>query len=472
MPGQVDSKKRTSSAKTVPEPALKKRKMDSSEEVSDEEQGSELKIDDALQTFTDLGIKQELTDACAELGWKKPTPIQKEAIPLALSGRDVIGLAETGSGKTGAFSLPMLQDLLERQQSLFGLVLAPTRELAFQISHAIQALGALINVRVAVLVGGMDMVPQAIALGKKPHIVVATPGRLLDHLENTKGFSLRQLKYLIFDEADRMLDDLDFSAVLDKILKVLPREGRRTYLFSATLSPKVDSLQRASLQNPVRVSVSSSTHQTVSTLVQSYLFIPHKHKDSYLIFLLNANVGKSAIVFTRTVNDCHRLSILLKTLGMSSIPLHGQLSQSARLAALAKFRDRSRSILCATDVAARGLDIPSVDLVLQYDLPNDSKTYVHRVGRTARAGRSGKAICLVTQYDLEIYLRIEKALGRKLEEEKVEKDQVMVLVERVGEAQRIAVMEMKNLHDNRGKGGILKGRKRAGKRDDMDEEQG
>lgn len=348
------------------------------------------------KTFSDLGIIESLCEACTSLKYTHPTQIQSEAIPLALGGRDIIGLAETGSGKTAAFALPILQSLLEKPQAFFGLVLAPTRELAYQISDQFSALGALINVRCAVIVGGMDMVPQAIALGKKPHIIVATPGRLLDHLENTKGFSLRALKYLVMDEADRLLD-LDFGPILDKILRVLPRE-RKTYLFSATISSKVESLTRASLRDPVRVQVSSNRYQTVSTLVQSWTLMPHVKKDIYLIYNLNEFAGKSAIVFTRTVNETQRVAILLRTLGFGAIPLHGQLSQSNRLGALNKFRAGSREILVATDVAARGLDIPSVDVVFNYDLPPDSKTYIHRVGRTARAGKSGHAISFVTQY--------------------------------------------------------------------------
>jgi ATP-dependent RNA helicase DDX47/RRP3 len=410
------------------------------------------------------------------LGYKAPTPIQAQSIPLALEGRDLIGLAETGSGKTAAFALPILQALLDKPQPFFGLVLAPTRELAYQISQAFEALGSLISVRCAVIVGGMDMVPQAIALGKKPHIIVATPGRLLDHLENTKGFSLRSLKYLVMDEADRLLD-LDFGPILDKILKVLPRE-RRTYLFSATMSSKVESLQRASLRDPLRVSISSNKYQTVSTLLQSYLFIPHQHKDTYLVYLINEFAGQSAIVFTRTVNETQRIAILLRTLGFGAIPLHGQLSQSARLGALNKFRAGSREILVATDVAARGLDIPSVDVVLNYDLPPDSKTYIHRVGRTARAGKSGHAISVVTQYDVEIWLRIEAALGKKQKEYDYDKEEVMVFKARVEEAQRHARNEMKNLHEDRGKkGSVLKGRRPKGGdkkrgRDEMDREEG
>ncbi|KAI9879385.1 MAG: ribosomal RNA processing protein [Pleopsidium flavum] len=429
------------------------------------------------KSFKELGIIDSLCEACTALGYKAPTPIQTESIPLALQGRDLIGLAETGSGKTAAFALPILQALMDKPQSLFGLVLAPTRELAYQISQAFEALGSLISVRCAVIVGGMDMVPQAIALGKKPHIVVATPGRLLDHLENTKGFSLRGLKYLVMDEADRLLD-LDFGPILDKILKVLPRE-RRTYLFSATMTSKVESLQRASLSNALRVSISTNKYQTVSTLLQSYLFFPHKHKDIYLVYLLNEFAGQSAIVFTRTVNETQRLAILLRSLGFGAIPLHGQLSQSARLGALGKFRAGSRDILVATDVAARGLDIPSVDIVLNFDLPPDSKTYIHRVGRTARAGKSGHAISLVTQYDVEVWLRIEAALGKKLKEYETVKEEVMVFSERVSNAQRDAVRQMKDLHEKRGtKGATLRGRKpgivKGGKRgrDEMDREEG
>ncbi|WEW55025.1 ribosomal RNA processing protein [Emydomyces testavorans] len=427
------------------------------------------------KSFKDLGIIDSLCEACDSLGYKAPTPIQAESIPLALQGRDLIGLAETGSGKTAAFALPILQALMDKPQPLFGLVLAPTRELAYQISVQFEALGSLISVRCAVIVGGMDMVSQAIALGKKPHIVVATPGRLLDHLENTKGFSLRNLKYLVMDEADRLLD-LDFGPILDKILKVLPKE-RRTYLFSATMSSKVESLQRASLSNPLRVSISSSKYQTVSTLLQTYLLLPQKYKDIYLVYLLNEFPGKAVIVFTRTVNETQRLSILLRTLGFGAIPLHGQLSQSARLGALGKFRSRSRDILVATDVAARGLDIPSVDVVLNYDLPPDSKTYIHRVGRTARAGKSGLAFSIVTQYDAELWQRIEAALGKQLNEYKVEKEEAMVLSDRVGEAQRHAVTEMKQLHENRGKRGSTLRNRRTAKgakryRDEMDREEG
>ncbi|KAJ5996636.1 hypothetical protein N7499_007045 [Penicillium canescens] len=425
----------------------------------------------APKTFQELGIIEALCEACTNLGYKAPTPIQAESIPLALQGRDMIGLAETGSGKTAAFALPILQALMEKPQPFFGLVLAPTRELAYQIAQSFENLGSTIAVRCATIVGGMDMVPQSIALGKKPHIIVATPGRLLDHLENTKGFSLRSMKYLVMDEADRLLD-MDFGPILDKILKVLPRE-RRTFLFSATLSSKVESLQRASLSNPQRVSISSSKYQTVSTLQQYFLLRPHKHKDIYLAYLLEKFTGQSAIIFMRTVHETQRIAYLLRGLGLGAIPLHGQLSQSARLGALGKFRSRSRDILVATDVAARGLDIPSVDVVLNYDLPTDSKTYIHRVGRTARAGKSGVAISFVSQYDVEIWQRIEGALGKQLPEYDAPKDEVMLLADSVGESQRLAIQAMKTYDEKKGSKGKGKfGHNGKRGRDAMDQEEG
>ncbi|KAL9128835.1 MAG: hypothetical protein Q9217_002561 [Psora testacea] len=266
-------------------------------------------------------------------------------------------------------------------------------------------------------------------------LVVATPGPLLDHIENTKRFSLRNLKYLVMDEAHRLLD-LNFGAIIDKNLKGPPRK-RRTYLFSATMTSRVESLQRVSLV----------THP-VSHLLQSYLFIPYKVKDLYLVHLIIDDGGRSSLIFTRTVND----------LGFGAIPLHGQLSQSARLGALGKFRARSRDVLVATEVAARGLDISSVDIVVNFKLPPDSKTYIHRVGRTAQAGKSGHAISMVTQCDVEIWQSIEAALGKKAGEYQTESGELLVLKERVEEAQKMAVREMKDLHGKRGsKGAILKG---------------
>jgi ATP-dependent RNA helicase DDX47/RRP3 len=396
------------------------------------------------KTFAELGLCEQLCQACEELGWKKPSEIQRESLPYSLAGRDVIGLAETGSGKTGAFGLPMLQALLKEPQGLYGLCLAPTRELAFQITEQLEALGAGINVRCVSVVGGVDMIDQAIALAKKPHIIVATPGRIVDHLENTKGFNLRNLKCLIMDEADRLLT-MDFEKELDKILTVIPRQ-RRTMLFSATMTSKVAKLQRASLTNPVKVEVSKK-YQTVAGLQQQYIFFPAKHKDTYLAYVLNEMAGLTSIIFCSTCEHTQRITLMLRNLGFGATPLHGKMSQPNRLGSLNKFKSGQRSILIATDVASRGLDIPSVDCVINFDIPTNSKDYIHRVGRTARAGRNGKAITFVTQYDVELYQRIEHFLGQKMAVFPTEEQNVMLLMERVSEAQRIAAMELREKDD-------------------------
>ncbi|KAJ2868309.1 ribosomal RNA processing protein [Coemansia erecta] len=429
----------------------------SSSDSTDGQAPTAVNSDTQSTTFADIGVMKQLCEACDKLGFKAPTEIQAKSIPWALQGRDVIGLAQTGSGKTAAFALPILQALWETPTPLFACVMAPTRELAYQISETFEALGAGIGARCAVIVGGMDMISQQIALSKKPHIVVCTPGRLQDHLENTKGFSLRTLKYLVMDEADRLLD-MDFGPKIDLILKAIPRE-RNTFLFSATMTTKVAKLQRASLSNPVKVEVSAK-YSTVDKLLQYYMFFPFKHKDCYLVWLMNEMAGQSAIVFARTCNEVLRIALLLRNLGIEAIPLHGQLSMDKRMGALNKFKAGARNVLVATDVASRGLDIPAVDLVVNYDIPTFSKDYIHRVGRTARAGRSGRAVSFVTQYDIELLQRIEQVIGKKLESYPNEMDEVLMIQERVSEAQRMSVMELKEIQAKRGKGDKGGGKKR------------
>jgi len=257
-------------------------------------------------TFESLGVCEELCQACKNLKWTAPTGIQKETIPWALQGRDIIGLAETGSGKTGAFALPIVQRLLDNPQRFFAVCLSPTRELCVQIGEQFEAIGSGIKLQTAVVVGGLDMVTQAMALAKRPHVVVATPGRLVDHLENTKGFHLRTVKYLVMDEADRLLS-MDFDEALDKILEVVPRD-RNTFLFSATMTSKVSKLQRASLRRPVKVEVSTK-HDTVKTLVQNYLFLPYKFKYTYFAGLMAHFQHYSTMVFTDTCLAAQKLAI-------------------------------------------------------------------------------------------------------------------------------------------------------------------
>lgn len=419
--------------------------------------------------FSSFSLHPSLLSSISSLKWEFATRIQSNSIPAALQGRDVIGLAETGSGKTGAFAIPILNYLLKKpQKAVFAVILAPTRELAFQIHEVVVALGRGMGANAVCVVGGVDGASQAIALARNPHVVVATPGRLLDHLQNTKGFHLRQLKYLVLDEADRMLS-MDFEREINEILEVIPdREsgGRRTMLFSATMTSKVEKLQRASLCDPVRVEVSTK-FQTPKKLLQSYVFVPAKYKDCYLTYLINEHAGQSILVFGATCNNVQRLALMLRNLGFPALCLHGQMAQPKRLGALTKFKAGGRDILICTDVASRGLDIPSVDLVINFDLPGHGKDYIHRVGRTARAGKSGKAIAMVTQYDVEVYQRLEHLLGTKLPECKMAgEEEVLLLLERVNEAQRLATREVKEQLSTRD--GNRKGRNK--KYDDGDGE--
>ncbi|VDM97860.1 unnamed protein product [Thelazia callipaeda] len=422
-----------------------------SDSSSDEDETVQQALADSTSdeaTFKELGVVDVLCEACTRLDWKRPTKVQIAALPHALKGRDIIGLAETGSGKTAAFAIPILQALLETPQKLFALVLTPTRELAFQIGEQFEALGVSIGILIAVIVGGIDMVTQALALAKRPHIIVATPGRLVDHLENTKGFNLRALKYLVMDEADRILN-MDFEVEVEKILKAIPND-RRTYLYSATMTKKVAKLERASLNDPIRIEVNSK-YQTVDKLKQHYIFIPYKYKEAYLVYVLNEMAGQTAIVFCATCASVLRLALMLRKLGFGAVPLYGQMSQAKRLGSLNKFKSKVSTILVCTDVASRGLDIPHVDAVLNYDVPTQSKDYVHRVGRTARAGRSGIAVTFVTQYDIEMYQKIERFIGKKLPLFETVENDVMLFIERVNDAQKLAKQEMKEMEEKKRK---------------------
>lgn len=396
---------------------------------------------DTSATFKDLGVCEELCASCEKLGWAHPTKIQTEAIPYGLAQKDLIGLAVTGSGKTAAFALPVLQELLNSPQPFFALVLTPTRELAIQISQQFEAIGAFIGLKTAVLVGGLDLMQQAVALSRKPHVVIGTPGRVLDHLTNTKGFTIAGIHFLVLDEADRLLN-MDFEKEINQIVAAAP-ETRTTFLFSATMTNKVEKLKRACLRrDAVKLEVSGK-YETVETLVQHYLFIPAQFKDTYLLFVLEQFMGASVIIFCDTSGAALQLTTVLDKMGFRAVAIFGKLTQQKRLEALNKFRSKSKNILVATDVASRGLDIPAVDLVVNYDVPQHAKNYIHRVGRTARAGRAGRALVLVTQYDVQLYQRIEALLGFKLPEFSVDKDAVMLQHERVLDAQRKAHVELK-----------------------------
>eukprot|EP01103_Thecamoeba_quadrilineata_P014592 TRINITY_DN4390_c0_g1_i2.p1 TRINITY_DN4390_c0_g1~~TRINITY_DN4390_c0_g1_i2.p1 ORF type:complete len:417 (+),score=34.77 TRINITY_DN4390_c0_g1_i2:28-1278(+) len=397
-----------------------------------------------VPTFEDLGLLPILCDTCKEIGYKHPTKIQLECIPHALQGRDVLGLAETGSGKTAAFSLPLLQDLAQNLSPIHSLIISPTRELATQIAQNIKALGSKIKgLKICLVIGGANKnnstMQQSIELTLKPHIVVGTPGRLNYHIQNTKGFSFRTLKYLVLDEADMLLQEA-FGDEINLILKALP-SNRNTYLFSATLTDKVQKLQRMSLRNPIRLHVDKK-FQTVQTLKQHYVFMQDKFKESYLVYLLNDLPTKYIMVFVSTRNMCEVLNLILEHFGFDSKQMHGQMLQAVRSKVFASFQQKKFKILVSTNVASRGLDISHVDVVINYEIPDTSKDYVHRVGRTARAGAAGVSISFVTQYDVEAIQKIEESTGEKMEEYKTNETLALSLYDRVSEAKRLACVKM------------------------------
>ncbi len=366
--------------------------------------------------FSELGLSPKTLEAVTAAGYTTPTPIQAEAIPPALQRRDVMGLAQTGSGKTAAFVLPMLS-LLEKGRARARmprtLILEPTRELADQVREAFETLGKMHNLSVALLIGGVAFEPQALKIDRGADVVIATPGRLMDHFERGK-LLLNGIDMLVIDEADRMLD-MGFIPDIEKICKLLPFT-RQTLFFSATMPPEIQRLTSAFLHNPVRVEVSRPS-STAETIVQMLVKAPHdqKAKREALRQLLKSQANvKNGIIFANRKTTVALLEKSLAVHGFSVGALHGDMDQSARLKTLSAFRANEITYLIASDVAARGLDIPEVSHVFNYDVPTHAEDYVHRIGRTGRAGREGWAFTMVTKEESKQWKAIEQLIKKEI----------------------------------------------------------
>lgn len=372
------------------------------------------------KTFTDLGLLPWITRQCATIGVKTPTNIQENCIPNILNGQDCIGAAKTGSGKTLAFALPIIQKLCEDPYGIFALILTPTRELAYQISDQFSVIGKPMNLKHTTIVGGVDMVEQGKELMKRPHIVVATPGRLADHLESCNTFTLSKIKFLVLDEADRLLGGA-FDKQIKTIFAALPKE-RQNLFFSATITDTLEKLKNITGKNMFLYEAPAEV-ATVEQLEQFYILCPKDVKDAYLVEAVRVyretNANGNILIFTDTCKNCQVLSMTLNDVGFDNVALHAMLPQKERLAALARFKSNTIKMLIATDVASRGLDIPTVQLVINHSVPKVPKEYIHRVGRTARAGRGGKAITLITPYDIATLQAIETHINTKLTEYKL-----------------------------------------------------
>ena len=354
-------------------------------------------------------------------GLKKPTPIQENCIPPILKGQDCVGCAKTGSGKTMAFALPILQTLSDDPYGIYALVLTPTRELAFQIADQFRVIGKPIGLRDVVVVGGRDMVLQGRDLATKPHVVIATPGRLADHLQSCNTFTLKKIKYLVLDEADRLLEG-GFDGQLSVIFNSLPKK-KQTLLFSATMTDSMEELQsKIHMSDNVFKWEHQQTEEeekTVENLKQSYVLTPIGARDAYLVHIIKSFTEKTPqaliIVFAKTCKSAQLLSMTLNHLGFPNAALHSMRPQKERMAALSAFRSCQVKILIATDVASRGLDIPEVALVINHNVPSVTKDYIHRVGRTARAGKKGQSVTLVTPTDVKLIQAIEEMINVKMD---------------------------------------------------------
>lgn len=381
--------------------------------------------DASALAFSHLNLAQPLARAVAEMGFSAMTPIQAQAIPVVIQGRDVMGAAQTGTGKTAAFSLPLLHRMMKHENAstsparhpVRALVLLPTRELADQVAQQIKLFAKYTNLRSAVVFGGMDMKPQTAELKAGVEVLVATPGRLLDHIE-AKSAVLNQVEYVVLDEADRMLD-IGFLPDLQRILSYLPKQ-RTTLLFSATFSPEIKRLASSYLQDPVTIEV-ARPNATASTVEQRFFGVTEDNKRRALQELLRQREIRQAFVFVNSKLGCARLARSLERDGLKATALHGDKSQDERLKALDAFKKGEVDLLICTDVAARGLDIKDVPAVFNFDLPFNAEDYVHRIGRTGRAGAAGLAFSFVGGgNDARLATDIEKLIKKKIEIEGLE----------------------------------------------------
>lgn len=382
-------------------------------------------------TFEQLNLIKPILRALQEEEYTSPTPIQEQSIPIVLEGHDLLGCAQTGTGKTAAFSIPILQKLygINAKGGIKALILTPTRELAIQIGESFEAYGRYAGLRHTVIFGGVSQNPQVEALRRGVSILVATPGRLLD-LINQGFISLKTLEYFVLDEADRMLD-MGFIHDIKRILPLLPQR-RQSLFFSATMPPEIEALAGRILHNPQKVEV-TPVSSTVEIIDQSVYFVDKKEKKGLLRHLLKDNSLESVLVFTRTKHGADNISKFLKKSGIEAEAIHGNKSQNARQRALSGFKNHDLRVLIATDIAARGIDVDLLSHVINYELPNVPETYVHRIGRTGRAGHEGTAISFCDAEELPYLKDIQKLIGLKIP---VVKEHPFVNIEATEELQK------------------------------------
>jgi ATP-dependent RNA helicase RhlE len=368
-----------------------------------------------VKSFDGLGIAPKLLEILKELGFDNPTPIQAQSIPVSLERKDMVGIAQTGTGKTLAFGIPMLQLLAIHKGT--GLVVLPTRELALQVDDHLKKIGKKIGLRTSVVIGGEPIVKQLKSLKKKPHVIIATPGRLIDHTER-KSVNLSTVKVLVLDEADMMLD-MGFLPQIKSILNQIPTK-RQTMLFSATMPSQIVRIASTYMSKPTRIEVAPSG-TSAENVEQEIIVVEKQYKIDYLQDILSKTKG-SVLIFMRTKHTVKTLTMKLKRLGFTAVEIHSNRSQGQRQKALEGFKLGKYRILIATDIAARGIDVKEIELVINYDLPEKTGDYVHRIGRTARAGKSGKAISFVMPSQIRSLREIERLINKTLKINKTKEE--------------------------------------------------
>lgn len=366
-------------------------------------------------TFESLGLDRPILNALADEGYAQPTPIQAKAIPVIMQGRDVVGIAQTGTGKTAAFTLPLLHRLMKNKikvqaNSVRVLVLSPTRELASQIEKAVRCYGAKLPLKTATVMGGVSMRPQRQKLSQGVDILVATPGRLLDLIDQ-KALDLKRVETLILDEADQMLD-IGFLPAIRKVIAMVPKD-RQMLLFSATMPKEIRALSKQHLKDPVEISV-TPVATTADRIDQSVMHVQQPSKMFVTSKMLKERTGEQTIVFTRTKRGADKVAKRLIADGIDAAAIHGNKSQNQREKALAAFRSGKLPVLIATDIAARGIDVPGVNLIVNFDLPEVAEVYVHRIGRTARAGAAGQAIALCAPEERKLLRAVERLTKQEI----------------------------------------------------------
>jgi len=411
-------------------------------------------------SFSELGISPWLIKTLDDCGLKNPTPVQSECIVPTLEGRDILACSKTGSGKTASFALPILQKLSEDPYGVFCVVLTPTRELASQIADQFKLFGTNLKVRVELVTGGQDQTKQSVLLSDLPHIIVATPGRLADLIKST-DLRLNKVKFFVMDEADRLLDreDGDYHDDLQIIIQKLPK-SRQTLMYSATLSETIAEAREHASREPFfwqsaeldEIKDKNESQEEIvvmpETLEQKYVLLPEDVRDGYLVHLVKLLLeermkeNEQLIIFSKTCKSVQVLGMMLQKIGARAVILHSILKQKQRFSALEQFKSSKSRVLVATDVASRGLDLPHVAIVINHNVPGAPRNYVHRVGRTARAGRKGLSITMVSPYDTQRVIAIEKLVNSTLTEFPLEEEKIIKILAQVKVMKKEAEMQL------------------------------